>query len=314
MREILFMKMDATTHGDDYTQKTTLGFVKPESEGLVVEENTCSAPLGHAAKTYGGVIGKSICSSGVISYGFSVKSSAANAGNVTSTEIAVGVIDAAASGQAYGFHIGKSKLTKSSNGQRLKSTAYKSLHAETPRRLTSDAEGRISVLAVVDMTTRRLAIAINEKTPVDTGYTLPASVRPWVWLGGPGVGSVTLTEFKIVAAPPSTRGLAAPRTRFEKTHLTKSDTTTGSTSAAPVLDISALQLDISDPAPNAAPSKGILKGLSLPPRGDASETASESAASSEESEPAEWTARASAWLQPLQQMFVKENDEVRQIL
>ena len=63
------------------------------------------------------------------------------------------------SGQAYGFHIGKSKLTKSSNGQRLKSTAYKSLHAETPRRLTSDAEGRISVLAVVDMTTRRLAIA-----------------------------------------------------------------------------------------------------------------------------------------------------------
>ena len=44
VREILLMKMDATTHGDDYTQKTTLGFVKPESEGLVVEENTCSAP------------------------------------------------------------------------------------------------------------------------------------------------------------------------------------------------------------------------------------------------------------------------------
>ena len=154
------------------------------------------------------MIGKSICSSGRDLVRFSVKSSAANAGNVTSTEIAVGVIDAAASGQAYGFHIGKSKLTKSSNGRRLKSTAYKSLHAETPRRLTSDAEGRISVLAVVDMTTRRLAIAINEKTPVDTGYTLPASVRPWVWLGGPGVGSVTLTEFKIVAAPPSTR---APR-------------------------------------------------------------------------------------------------------
>ena len=105
-------------------------------------------------------------------------------------QIVVGVADASVqinkifAGKAVGFHIGRSRVVKSNDSHKIRSGG-KSLSLDTPRALPTDEQGRLSIIAIVDMTTHRLSIAINDRTPVDTGVKLPNAVRPWVWLGGP---------------------------------------------------------------------------------------------------------------------------------
>lgn len=100
-----------------------------------------------------------------------------------------------------GLHIGRSKVVRSFNSHKLVAGSQW-LGRDTPRKLPIDANGRVRVTALCDMSSRRLLIAVNDGEPVDAGYLLPWSVRPWVWFGGPGVGSVTLAEYTRHPAPP----------------------------------------------------------------------------------------------------------------
>ena len=42
------------------------------------------------------------------------------------------------------------------------------------------------IMMIVNTQTRRLSIAVNQRTPVDAGYTLRERVRPWVRAAGLG--------------------------------------------------------------------------------------------------------------------------------
>lgn len=147
----------------------------------------------------------------MVTFGFTVKPAASR---MQSAAIVVGIADASVpltpsgGGKAIGFHIGRSKVVESRNSHKLRSSSNK-LSDDTPRVIPADLTGCVSVMLIVDTDTRRLAIAINDRTPIDSGYTLRERVRPWVWFGGPGVGKVTLAEYYISAQPPSSRGISA---------------------------------------------------------------------------------------------------------
>ena len=254
-------------------------------------------------------------------------------------QIVVGVADASVqinkifAGKAVGFHIGRSRVVKSNDSHKIRSGG-KSLSLDTPRALPTDEQGRLSIIAIVDMTTHRLSIAINDRTPVDTGVKLPNAVRPWVWLGGPGVGSVSLCELALNAPAPSrlTRSLEATQ------HRRPSDVTTGPTSGefdisdTPSYDMAGAVVQLRDVSLSESPAgqRTEQRRLSIPPLGAApagapapagmcAQDTDRTTSSSQDSDPEPWTARATAWFRPLQQMFVQDNQaepaqEVRQHL
>ena len=261
-------------------------------------------------------------------------------------QIVVGVADATMAkdttfGRVLGYHIGRSKIVTSKSLHKIKSGG-KSLSRDTPRRLPINADGHISIMAVVDMHTRRMSIAINRNTPIDTGYYLPAAVRPWVWLGGPGVGAVTLTEYTMIAAIPqsSTIGSQARMAVTDKTNAGRRPSggdPTGPTALAPAQ----LAIDTSDvktttaehvaakgmiapisplqqamyPTPSTPEVRALamtldsVKPLNLNTKPPDSDTNSGGSNETSRSmfDPSEWTARATEWFKPMQQMFLNDD-------
>lgn len=341
-------------------KRTTLGFLTSVTDGIKVTGESCTtaeAPIGYP--TQGAIAGAYVVSRGLVSFGFDIKS---NAVDVARTGIAVGVIDASVpltasgGGAAIGLHVGRGKMIMSINGQKMRSGG-KSLSRDTPRRLPVDDNGRISVMIILNMDTRRMGIAINENRPLDLGYLVPASVRPWVWFGGPGVGSVNLAEFSFLP-PPETRTLGlradAQHKKVNKTAEMRgpSSEATGPTAPAPAVAISSVpehavptEVDLSDEMPlkpvapkpkppfaldvttleSARAASAVAKSLKLKSleAGDdptpSSRTTSRSNTESNTSDPVDWTARATAWLLPMQQALFRggqpENaEDIKQVL
>lgn len=278
-------------------------------------------------------------------FGFSITPTVAK---IKDAEITVGVTDATlgSSGKSFGFHIGKARLYTSRDGHKLRRSSGRDLSVELPRKLPVDAEGRISVLAVINMKTNRLAFAVNGATPVDTGYTVPTSVRPWVWLGAGGVGSVVLTEHSIGAEPPpsvessseSYSGLSVDEQLShdlssvgleDKTPSRRpsADLTTGLTAApapapaAPSLASEDVELDVAAPLPVVKPlALPLARANQLPADSTRStsrtntDSTERTSAESSVDVPTEWTHRATAWLKPLQELFMGMSREPDSVL
>ena len=185
-----------------------------------------------------------------------------NATTVQRSEIVVGISDGVKSapggpgGYSIGFHVGRSKIVTSADGVHIVKGG-RSLSEDTPRRLPLDEKQSIRVMAIVDMTTRRLALAINDNIPVKTGYLMPPTVRPWVWPGGPNVGSVALSEFAIAARPPVSSSLG-PHANASRAALGDKAVMREST---PSLEIEVCEAP-RGPSPSAALSPTVQTGLS----------------------------------------------------
>ena len=340
-------------------QKTSAGFLPSDLTGIKRDGCTVTALTGHGKQFYGGVTGKFVVSEGVVTFGYEITS---HASTVTATQviiaartacsslsyshtlsltllvrfsrfasqIVVGITDAtdlhsAKGSKSLGFHLGRSKVVSSLNSQKIKNGG-KSLSRETPRRLPFDETGRISILVVVDMHSRRLSIAINQNTPIDTGYVLPRAVRPWIWLGGPGVGSVSLSEFVLVRSLDASKaGESRLPSSADATGLTgaapvaappvKRTPTTGQVLQPPRLQVKPLSGFVSVPEDQVLDTPTVddpdrmsdLTSTMTSSRDEDTSRGGEDTSRGEE--PAEWTARATAWLKPLQLMFASNQSE-----
>lgn len=316
------------------------GFQASVRAGVQIVGNVAHAPIGFPKSEYGAVLGNAAVSEGIVTFGFKVQS---NATTIRASQIAVGIADANVpltskkTGIAIGLHIGRGKVVTAHNGHVVRRGGRK-LSPETPRSLPADASGRINIMVTCNMDTRRIGVAINENRPIDAGY-LPEAVRPWVWLGSMGAGSVVLSEFFHEAPPPPASLSLGPRTDLlekTKTHARPdADATTGpTTSPAPEPPVAGVLITSASPA-REAPVAALLvttlasehaaEVVSRPPRPLAAkaaaaeeestpteeesvptERASESADSTSIGDASEWTVRASAWLQPLQRFFNHE--------
>ena len=131
------------------------------------------------------------------------------------------------------------------------------------------------------MKTRRLSFAIGQQRPVDAGVRLPAGgVRPWVWLGGPNVGTITLSEHGIPENPSGAFAVPSPTV-----------TTPTSTDRSPIGGRDQWAGDVAVGEPE-------IGKLDLSDAGTPTPTDPSLADSEEVLEP--WTERASQWLAPLQ--------------
>lgn len=304
--DAMHIEQDDTRYG----RKTTLGFLPTTRDGIQFTDDTqraLGAARGHPKSDFGGAVGTYVVREGIVTFCFTIRS---NATSVQMSEIAVGVADASAEltpikgGQAIGFHIGKSRIVRSKNGH--KRGSGRMLSPDTPRKVPADRDGRIVVLAVVDMETRRLAIALNQGRPVDTGYELPEAVRPWVWFGGPGVGEVELVEYSALTEPPSSRpmarsaSLAAPAPAPMLSTVSEDDAAGVGVGAAPTVTTL-----YSKRAASALDTLEAKKGAPASPTSTIGtmDTGSNDSAAPELTE---WDARASAWLSPLQSFFWKQ--------
>jgi len=219
--------------------------------------------------------------------------------------LAVGVADA--SGKpittgtgpcAYGLHLGRGRIFKSSTGHKIGSG--KALHAKTPRQVKELADkGPMSVIVLVDMDRGRLAFAVGGGGAIDSGLRLPATARPWVWLGGPGVGTVSVFDCTYtVAQPPPPEPAVAPPVVLDLAAVEESDITSATASkhtrsgptGADVLDEPGLTLDLN----------AVEDGALTPARSETTDSDKQTSFSSE-AEPIPWTDRAGNWLSGLQQ-------------
>lgn len=311
------------------------GFVASVRKGVHVINSSSrprvEAPLGFAEQ--GGIAGNRTITQGdgIVTFSFEVQN---NYVNVESSVICVGVIDASkpltatGGGYAIGLHIGRGKMISSFDGHAIR-RGGKALSRDTPRRLPTDDAGRITILVICNMATRRMGIAIGQNKPLQLDYLIPESVRPWVWFGGPGAGSVGLAEYTL-GAPPETSNLglsAKPHPKLEKTKAVadsdRSESATGptatnaaptaapTTASAPVevplalASAASVDLALDIGAVDANKAKGAkAKGAKVTDAAGEAESERESTVSSDSTnDPIEWTERATAWLMPLQRLF-----------
>lgn len=245
-----------------------------------------SAPLGHMPSEYGSVLGERVAArgSGRQVWCYTVRTNSAAA-------VAVGVADAsvpltAKSGPAtVGWHIGKGKPIKTKDGKKLSTSGMMTNRTDRPARGKDFGTAELKVLAIVDMNTRHIAISVDGSLPMDLGVTIPSSVRPWVFLDGPGVGSVELTEHykedpaameasaKIPTVPITADALSAARDGVSST---QPDATGNEHEGAP------RATDTSFVETSASTSRSV-------------------SSTGNEPEPIAWTFRAASWLSPLQE-------------
>jgi hypothetical protein len=177
-------------------------FEKPVGAGPELDEADCTirTPYGHMPNQFGPVVGKCVATEGKVIWSFTLR------GTNPVGMIVVGAADASipltekSGPPCTGFHIGKSKVVHSKTGHKI--AGKRLLAADTPRNISGT--GDLTILVIADMDRRRLSFAVGKQPPVDVGIRLPPTgVRPWVWLGGPNVGSVTLAEHRLgVPSPP----------------------------------------------------------------------------------------------------------------
>ena len=181
-----------------------VSFDPPATVGPELSDNgaTVNSPYGNLPDKFGPVLGSETAATGRVIWSFTMT------GTNHTGQIVVGAADAsvpltAKSGPpCTGFHLGRSKIIHSKNSHKVSSSGGRTLSEDTPRKIAGSADSLI-VFVIADMDKRRLSFAVGEQTPVDCGVRLPAcGVRPWVWLGGPGVGSVSLAE-QVLEAPSS---------------------------------------------------------------------------------------------------------------
>ena len=181
-----------------------VSFEPPVNVGplLADDDATVTAPFGNLPDKFGPVLGSQTAATGRVIWSFTMT------GTNHAGQIVVGAADASipltakAGPPCTGFHIGRSKVIHSKNAHKVKSSGGRTLSDDTPRKVGGSAES-IIVFVIADMNKRRLSFAVGSQTPVDCGVRLPAcGVRPWVWLGGPGVGSVSLAELALEAPSP----------------------------------------------------------------------------------------------------------------
>ena len=179
-----------------------VSFDPPVTVGPQLADNdaTVNAPYGNLPDKYGPILGSETAATGRVIWSFTMT------GTNSTGQIVVGAADAsvpltAKSGPpCTGFHLGRSKIIHSKNSHKVSSSGGRTLSDDTPRKVAGSADS-IIVFVIADMEKRRLSFAVGSQTPVDCGVRLPAcGVRPWVWLGGPGVGSVSLAE-QVLEAP-----------------------------------------------------------------------------------------------------------------
>lgn len=242
-----------------------------------------SAPLGHMPSAYGSILGERVAKrgSGRQVWCYTIKTNSAAA-------VAVGVADAAIpltakTGPAtIGWHIGKGKPIKTKDGKKLSTSGMVTNRTDRPARGKDFGEAELKVLAIVDMDSRHLAISVDGSLPLDLGVTIPSSVRPWVFLDGPGVGSVELTEhYKEEAAAVEAGAQIAPMP---------------TTAAA----LTAIQEDSTSAEPDETGNEEDGK-RATDTSVETPVSTSRTASSSNEPEPVAWTFRAASWLSPLQE-------------
>ena len=165
----------------------------------------------------------------------------------------------------------------------------------------------MSVIVLVDMDRGRLAFAVGGGGAIDSGLRLPATARPWVWLGGPGVGTVSVFDCTYtVAQPPPPEPAVAPPVVLDLAAVEESDITSATASkhtrsgptGADVLDEPGLTLDLN----------AVEDGALTPARSETTDSDKQTNFSSE-AEPIPWTDRAGNWLSGLQQVGMPQCEE-----
>jgi len=278
-----------------------LRFCASSLAGCAVDESSTKVSAAFGTAEHGPIIGEHVVSRGQHIWRFIVDTNRV-------AHLAVGVADAAAgkpvttnSGPcAYGLHLGRGRIFKSSTGHKLGSG--KALHAQTPRQVKElSGQGPVSVIVLVDMDHGRLSFAVGSNTAIDSGLRLPDAVRPWVWLGGPGVGSVSIVECTYtVAQPPAPAPTPvvvdlATVEELDITSATTSKQTRSGPTGTGLPDEADRTLALALPERDQIVAGDDIQTPATPAR---SESGSQS---SGQAEPIPWTHRAGDWLAGLQQ-------------
>ena len=289
-------------HRQTYQPSPPVCMCRPAGVGprLNSTKSCVSAPLGNPVDAFGSVYGERVVTESRHIWSFAINTNKVG-------PVAVGVADAAVpldgSSQgpaAIGWHLGTNKPVRSKNGAKLRKPGSGMNSTRKATKLELE-DRQVQVLIIVDMDKHRLSVAINEGNPVDLGVTLPESVRPWVFLDGPGVGSVALSEYFMDQGEPI---LYAEQDELALAPAPALDLT--GSSDVPIYD---------DTGAGVLPLEGDL-GYGVVPIADQkpkttldleenlSDGTSRSSSSLEAlMTPVAWTDRAASWLAPLQQVL-----------
>lgn len=204
--------MDVSDFPNDPTSASVL-WREPANIGpkLLYGGTAVKAEIGHMPNKYGGVVGEDVFASGCHLICFEVTAP-------ESANVAIGFCDAekpqtseTSGPHAWGLHLGRGRLVQSLNSHQFAGPQRKiyrsAARKEYKARLGAGAS--LKVLFILDMSTRHLSVVLDEHSPVDTGFMLPETVRPWLWLGGPGCGTVSAVKL-LDSEPIATPALPTP--------------------------------------------------------------------------------------------------------
>jgi len=302
---------NTATAGVRWSQPATVGPKLLEDRLLV------KAETGQMPNKYGGVLGEDIYVDGITVLCFNVKSN-------DNANIAIGVADACkelteTSGpHSWGLYLAKGRLIQALNSHRI-AGPYRKLYRSAKRKLYKEMLGSgctLKILFIIDMTTRRMSVAIGDELPVDTGFILSDAVRPWVWLAGPGCGSVSIDKIgqppiELPPAPVVAEATAAP-----PRPMASADDGGIGIGLGPLASLSEDAASFDDALPKRLPSTSLspkavtdLSEAVLHSSGSSSDgmtartdsTSLSGSLSGDGPLPERWSETAAAWLLPLQQ-------------
>jgi len=303
---------------DEVLTTTDLFFCESVRKGCELDDARREVKAAFGTDQHGPIVGEHVVTGGQHIWQFSVKTN-------EHAHLCVGVADASASAKpltsdsgpcAWGLHLGKGKCFKSANSFKVPSgkALYPGTHRDIKSRV-AQTDGSITVLALVDLVHRRLSFAIGDGPPIDTGLPLSEAVRPWVWLGLPGVGTVSVAACTYSVPPPEREASDSTATAIAvtpsgATGITES-TAAGTEEEAEVV---AAEEEVAEEEVAPLASRTEIK-LALDDRkksfGSESDSTSTSAS---RPEPEAWTSRGMEWLSGLQTALgIKAYDSERHV-